>query len=273
MKVVDLAASVRFHVEAFGFEVAEVREQSVLLTAGGSEVGRLRLELLDNPSGAGDADTAPWDPGARLLGIYSRDLDVTVEGMRAAGGEPRDAVSYPYGSSTLSEMVGRGTDGVWWTAPLAVTGQHRPSPAFASDPDRTHSELHTVVLVVDDHDEALRFFTAGGLVTVFDGTMQGGQFEDLVGMPPGASLRLSFLGGEEHLPARWELMSFTGVSGVDRSASPLGIHEVRYRCQDVQRTRRALLDAGGTAPFDGAPDVVVGPVGVRIKLVEEGGGA
>ncbi|HEY8533119.1 MAG TPA: FAD-dependent oxidoreductase [Micromonospora sp.] len=262
----DVAAAVQFHRQAFGFEVLAGSVDSadgVLLGVPGSPSGRLRLV----PASA--APTTPpnvWDPGPRLLGIYSRDLDATVEAIAAAGGAPRTPVTYAYGGGSLSELVARGADGVWWTIPKAVAGAHRPSPALEGDAQRLHSELHTVVLVVDsqEHDAAVQFFTSAGMRAIFDGTMAGAEFEELVGMPPGAQLRLAFLVGPDAAPARLEIMSFTGVPVTPRTAEPVGITRIVFAADDPSATRQALLAAGAEDLGDG---VLRGPVGVEIALV------
>ncbi|MFD1824070.1 VOC family protein [Mumia zhuanghuii] len=257
----DLPAAVAFLRRAFGFEVVEETDGGALLAAAGAPAGRLRLVAQD----AVPQDAAAWDLGVRLLGIYSRDLEQTVEAIESAGGASRRPVSYPYGAATLSELVGYGRDGVWWTVPQAVTGAHRPSDAYAADPQRLHSELHSVVLVVDDHDDAVAFFEAGGLGTVFDGTMAGSEFEELVGMPAGAELRLTFMGGPEHRPARLEIMSFTGVAG-QRTDAGGGVQRIVYFCDDVAATREALIAAGAEQADDGT---LRGPAGLEIALVQE----
>jgi len=259
----DVAASARFHSAAFDLEVLGQDAGSTLLGVPGSTGGRLRLV----PAADRPADPTPpalWDPGARLLGIYSRDLPATAAAIAAAGGRPRNPVTYPYGTASLSELVAQGADGIWWTVPLAVDGAHRPSPALAADAARLHSELHTVVLVVDDHDAAVRFFVAGGLRVVFDGTMTGPDFEELVGMPAGAALRLAFLVGPDEAPARVEIMSFAGVTATDRGDDPVGIRRIVFAADDPAADRARLLAAGATE-LDGG--LLRGPAGVEIALV------
>lgn len=266
----DVAAAVAFHGEAFGLEplageaAADAADAAdgVLLGVPGVSGGRLRIVATE--AQAGEAP-AVWDLGARLLGIYSRDLERTVNTMGRAGGAPRTPVTYAYGASSLSELVGAGADGVWWTVPLAVAGAHRPSEAYDADAERLHSELHTVVLVVDDHDGARALFEAGGLTTAFDGVMSGPPFDELVGMPAEAGLRLAFLVGPEQGSARLELMSFTGVESTDRSQDPVGIQRLVFVVDDVQQSHAALVGAGAESL---APDLVRGPVGVEIQLVE-----
>jgi len=262
----DVAAAVRFHQEAFDLTVLDepVADGEALLGVPGAPGGRLRLTPV-GPADAGWEPPAVWDLGGRLLGIYSHDLDRTAAAMAAAGGAPRRPVSYPYGTATLSELVGRGPDGVWWTIPLAVPGAHRPSAAYAADPDRLHSELHSAVLVVAaaDHDAAVALFTAAGLTAAFDGTMAGAPFDGLVGMPAEASLRLTFLMGPAQEPARLEIMSFEGVPVRDRSTDRAGLRRLVFAADDPRASYDALVAAGATPV---TADVVRGPVGVEIQV-------
>ena len=280
----DVAGSARFCQEALGFEVLErsprgaglgapSAARSVLLAAAGSPSGRLRLVQGDPPTPLPlDSKDLPalWDLGPRLFGLYSRSLQATVAAVEAAGGTAGPIVAYPYGAGEMREIVARGPEGIWWTIPEAP-GSRQPSPALDADPSRLHSELHSTVLVVEDHDAALRFFAEGGGMTVlFDGPMAGELFERLVGMPPGAALRLSFLVGRGRGPARLEIMSFTGVSGADRRASPWGIRRLVVAADDPPATA-AALQAAGARPGP-APGVLVGPAEVEICLVGPPGG-
>lgn len=261
----DVAAAARFHQQAFGFTTLEgdAAGGEVLLGVPGTPGGRLRLVTATGGTDAPDPQV--WDLGPRLLGIYSHDLDATAALMAKAGGAPRTPVTYPYGTASLSELVGRGTDGVWWTIPKAVPGAHRPSAAYAAEPQRLHSELHSAVLVVDDHDAAKAFFEAGGLVTAFDGSMSGSPFDELVGMPAEASLRLAFMVGPDQQAARFEVMSFTGVATADRTGDSVGIRRLVFVADDPAGTVDALVAAGGEQLDE---DVVRGPVGVEIQVTE-----
>jgi len=260
----DVEASAGFHARAFGFEVVERDGAEVLMGAPGVETGRLRLA----PAAAEDAEEPRvWDIGPRLLGMYSRDLERSTRAIDEAGGRSREPVTYPYGSASLSEAVALGSDGVWWTLPKAGPG-HRPSPALESDPGRLHGELHTAVLVPADHEEALRFFTeAGGLQVAFDGEMSGEPFERMIGMPSGASLRLSFLVSADQAPARLEIMSFTGVEARDLSDRPLGLRRLVFAADDPDASAAALEASGGVRIGE---RVVRGPAGVEVELRRTG---
>lgn len=261
----DVPSSAAFCREVFDLDVlARHPGDAVVLGVAGSPAGRLRL--VPATPGRPPFRPAVWDVGPRLLGIYSRSPHETVARVRAHGGEAGDPVSYPYGTGVLTEALARGPDGLWWTVPSALDG-HRPSPALSADPLRTHSELHTAVLVVADHDAAVRFFVeGGGLLPLFDATMAGEPFERLTGMPAGADLRLSFLVGPGQAPARLELMSFRGVDAVDRQDAPLGLRRLAFAVADAGATRRSLLAAGAVAAGDG--EVLRGPAGIEIELVE-----
>lgn len=258
----DVQASVDFHTAAFDFDVIERTDDGVVLGVAGVGTGRLRL--VPAPAAARELpDPQVWDIGPRLLGMYSRDLAASIAGIDAAGGLARPSVTYPYGSATLTECVALGTDGVWWTMPQAGAA-HRPSPALEGDPRRRHGELHTAVIVAEDHDAAVDFFVrAGGLSVLFEGEMSGDPFDRMVGMPDGASLRLTFLVAADQAPARLEIMSFRNVTQADESRRQLGLRRLIFAADDVEATRAALIGAGGS-DVDGT--WLRGPAGVELAL-------
>jgi catechol 2,3-dioxygenase-like lactoylglutathione lyase family enzyme len=261
----DLAAAAAFNSAAFGLEVLERGDAQLVMGVPGSPGGRLRLV-----ERAADPTPPPklWDVGPRLLGIYSRDLDRTVAAVEAAGGRALPIASYPYGDVTMREVVVSDPDGLYWTIP-EVGGKHRPSPALDADGSRLHGELHSAVLVPSDHDAALALFTAGGLAVAFDGEFSGEPFVSMTGMPAGASLRLSFLTAADEAPARFELMSFRGAPGRDRSADGHGLRGVVFACEDATATREKLLGNGARVAADGT---LAGPNGLQIRLLDKPGG-
>lgn len=257
----NLDEAVAFHASALGFAEVEHGDGWALLAMAGAPSGRLRL--IEVPGAAPEPMPQVWDVGPRLLGIYSRDLAATSAGLIAGGGTCGSFVTYPYKDRTMTEVLGYGRDGVWWTVPQAIPGLHRPSDALTTS-DSVHSELHSAVLVVDDHGAALDFFLAGGMEIIFDGYMSGPTFRDL-GVPEGASMRLAFLTGPGHLPARLEIMSFVGAPRTDRSGDRLGLKKLVFACDDAEATRAALVDAGAQQLEDGE---LLGPVGIRLQLVD-----
>ncbi|MFG1943641.1 VOC family protein [Nonomuraea sp. NPDC048826] len=254
----DVGASATFHTKAFGLDLLELDGSKALLGVEGVGTGRIRLV-----QGTEAPDPKLWDIGPRLLGMYSRDLERTTRLIDEAGGRSREVVTYPYGAASLTEAVALGPDGVWWTLPQAGAG-HRPSPALEGDPGRLHGELHTAVIVPSDHDAALDFFTTGGgLKVLFDGEMSGPPFDRLTGMPADASLRLSFLVSADQAPARFEIMSFTGVDAADLSDRPLGLRRVVFAADDPAATAAALERHGGERLGE---LLLRGPAGLEIEL-------
>ena len=100
---------------------------------------------------------------------------------------------------------------------------------------------------------------------IFDGTMSGAEFEEFVGMPPGAELRLAFLVGPDEAPARLEIMSFKGVPATDAVDGPVpASRRIVFAADDPAATRQTLLAAGAE---DLGGGLLRGPAGVEIALV------
>lgn len=259
----DVDASSAFAAKAFGLAPIEVRDSSALLGVPGVATGRIRFELAKGDEGHPPPEL--WEIGPRLLGIYSRDLLETKRRVEAAGGQIGPITSYPYGTS-MQEAVVRGPGDLFWTVPQVTP--RRPSPALDADPDRLHGELHSAVINVDDLDAAVRFFVdAGGLVSLFDGMLQGEPFERMMGLPEGASLRIAFLSSIDQAPARLELMQFSGVPEAPLRHRSVGLARLSFVCpmSDQPPTRARLVDAGATMSDR---DRLRGPAGILIDLVE-----
>lgn len=259
----DVDASAAFAAKAFGLAPIEVRGSSSLLGVPGVATGRVRFE----PAKGDEGHPAPelWEIGPRLLGIYSRDLLETKRRVEAAGAQIGPITSYPYGTSMLEAVV-RGPGDLFWTVPQVIP--RRPSPALDADPDRLHGEIHSAVINVDDMDAAVRFFVdAGGLVSLFDGTLEGEPFERMMGLPEGASLRIAFLSSADQAPARLELMQFFDVPEAPLRRRPIGLTRLVFACPSSDRpeTRARLVEAGA---IKGEHHRLRGPAGIGIELVE-----
>jgi catechol 2,3-dioxygenase-like lactoylglutathione lyase family enzyme len=259
----DVAASVAFAAAVFGLAPVEALGPSALLGVPGVATGRVRFESA--PGDEGHQAPELWEIGPRLLGIYSRDLVETKRRVEAAGAQIGPITSYPYGTS-MQEAVVRGPGDLFWTVPQVTP--RRPSPALDADPHRLHGELHSAVINVDDMDGAVRFFAdAGGLVSLFDGTLKGEPFERMMGLPKGASLRIAFLSSTDQAPARLELMQFFDVPTAPLRHRSVGLTRLSFACpaSDQPSTRARLVDAGAARDQN---DRLRGPAGIVIELVE-----
>ena len=109
---------------------------------------------------------------------------------------------------------------------------------------------------------------AGGMTLLFDGEMSGEVFEEMTGMPKGASLRLAFLVGPDKAPARIELMSFSGIGEVDEPTTPPGgIESIQMRVDNVDKSAKSFVEHGFTVGREGPGAFVIGPSGLLIELI------
>jgi predicted enzyme related to lactoylglutathione lyase len=256
----DVKRAVDFHKQAFGLEVLEEEGPDVVMGALGVPYGQVRFvpaesdPLVEPPT--------PWEIGPRLLGIYSRDLEGTKAAVEAAGGRVGPIASYDIGKS-MSELVAYAPDDLLWTVPLTPSPR-RPSPALDGDPNRPHSELHSAVVNVDDIDAALGLFArAGGMKVLFHGPFSGEFIERLIGLPPGASLRIAVLSGQDERPARLELMQFFDVTGGERRERSVGLRRIRFDVEGAERVASELVEAGAVRV---GPTLLEGPGGIEIAL-------
>lgn len=262
--VVDIEASAKFYIGAFDLQMLVNDGDSVLLGVLNSPSGKIRLREVRAREGV-----APqvWDLGPRLLGLYSRDLTSTLKRIEEAGGKPRPLVSYPYGGGEMREAIALGSDHVWWTLPeVGGDGPRQPSPALEQSSARQHGELHTVVLVVEDVDQAINFFRdIGGMTMLFDGVMQGEVFEEMIGFPSGASLRIAFLVGPDRAPARIEFMSFEGVERSESRKTNIGIRRIVMNTSHLAETLGKFIELEYRIISE---NVIEGPAGIEVELRE-----
>jgi predicted enzyme related to lactoylglutathione lyase len=264
--VVDIEASAKFYIGAFDLHMLANESDSILLGVLNSPSGKIRLREVRAREGI-----APqvWDLGPRLLGMYSRDLTSTLKRIEEAGGKPRPLVSYPYGGGEMREAIALGSDHVWWTLPeVGSDGPRQPAPALEQNSTRQHGELHTVVVVVEDVDQAIAFFRdAGGMTLLFDGVMQGEVFEEMIGFPSGASLRIAFLAGPDKAPARVEIMSFDGVDRSENIKENIGIRRIVMNTSNLAETLAKFVELECRIISE---NVIEGPAGIEVELRESG---
>jgi len=255
----NVTRAVEFHQRAFGLEV--LREEGADVVIGVRDVPFGRVRFVPAASDPPVASPTPWEIGPRLLGIYSRDLVRTRAAVEAAGGRAGPIASYAIGK-LMQECVAHAPDDLMWTIPHTLT--RRPSPAFDADPTRLHSELHSAVITVDDLDAALAVFAgAGGMRVLFQGPLGGETIERLIGLPPGASLRVAVLSGQDERPARLELMQFLDVPGGQRRERAVGLRRIRYDVTAPERVAAELAQAGATRVV---ATLLTGPAGIEIEL-------
>jgi catechol 2,3-dioxygenase-like lactoylglutathione lyase family enzyme len=233
----DLAATAAF-LEAFGFEPAaeagtlatdqagalyglDRETEQVLLGVPGVRAGRLRLVATPHA----DATHDPYALGGHALDIYTSDLEASLAVAEAAGALSTSPVArIELGPLVMRQAMVRGPDGL----PLVLVEANRRRPTVLdADPDRLHSEAHSIVWAVADVDAAARPLEQAGLPRALDVPITDPEVAKVLGVPPErAHIRMALLGDPDGPAPRMELLAFadppTGPAG---SGSPPGARE------------------------------------------------
>jgi catechol 2,3-dioxygenase-like lactoylglutathione lyase family enzyme len=270
----DLPRSVDFYRRGIGWEVLEDAGDGVVMGVPGTETGKIRLVRA-----AADSNLpAPeiWEIGPRLLGIYASDLARSQEQIRAAGGWSGPIIGYdleghqaarlykPGGPAYPVEILARSTDADDLILTIPGYPERYPTPALEREPDRTHSELHSGVVVVEDVDQALAVFhEAGGMELILDVVVGGPEVEELCTLPPGGSLRIGFVAGEGRAPGRIELLQFYGCPPAPYRNRPVGLRRLAFVVADPDGMADRLAAAGAEKL---GPGLLRGPGHIEIEL-------
>lgn len=173
-----------------------------LLSTPGAEQGWVRLVATSH----GARSHGPYDPRPVAIDLYTRDIHRSLEISRRAGAHLGELVEYELGPLAIKEVEVVGPDHL--VVVFIQVNQLRPS-VLDHDPDRLHSEVHSVVLAVADADIALPFWTDAALTTLIDDKIEGPLISKLMDLPrPNVPIRFILLCDEASRPARLELLEF-----------------------------------------------------------------
>jgi catechol 2,3-dioxygenase-like lactoylglutathione lyase family enzyme len=263
----DVERQARFCSEAFQLEPVQRAAGAVVLGVPGGECGRLRLVATAADPGLPAPDV--WETGLRVLGIYTRDVPRTERLAAAAGGATKPFMRFEIPSiGGYTEGSVRGPDDLIWFYPRPA--RPLPSPAFAADGERLHSELHYVAITLPDVAPALEFFAgAGGMTVVMDQETTEDWACDLIGLPHGTHMRMACLAGSDLAPTRLMLTAFSNTTRATTDpARTVGIRRITFAA-DPAALQDRLVRAGAIAIGDG---LLRGPAGVEIELRRPAGG-
>ena len=190
-----------------------------VLSVPGSASGRLRLVGTDL---AAD-EYSQYAPRVEALDLYTRDMAASLELIERAGfKQVGPAADFPFGPLRLQQVAVRGPDQVML---VLVDINHRLPSVLddASGPaaDLLHSELHSVVCVVDDLDAATGFFTDAGLELRATFPLAEPAVPAFMGLPRPSTMRMSVLGNAGSAPPRFELLQFDDEPAPPRPSLPL----------------------------------------------------
>jgi catechol 2,3-dioxygenase-like lactoylglutathione lyase family enzyme len=260
----DLARATAFY-EAFGFEVlrrgsidadvaavlygidAELDE--AVLGVAGATGGMLRIVATPLP-GRGHV---PFARGGHALDLYTTDIARSIAIAEQQGAVHGPVADYPFGPVHLTQAQAMAPDDV---ALVFVGINHRLPSALDLDPQRVHSDLHSLVACVADIDAETAFW-----IDVVQLEQQSAfpidvpAVSEFMMLPRHAPVRMSVLRGPGATPPRFELMQFTDAEGPELPDHPLlpGSIACGLRVDDFDATL-ARLSAGG-AEVDGVVTV------------------
>ena len=218
----------------------------------------------------------PWDRGPHAIDLYTSDIGRSLDVSSAAGARIGGRLSYAYGALSMEEGKTVGPDN---TVLVFVNISKRRPSLLDSSPTRLHSEVHSVVNIVADVDEAGALWTgAAGLQKLADAVIDTPGLADLMDLPKPVAARMGLYCDRAVAPIRLELLSFVGLDAADEGADiatwPLrpGLPQCVWAVPSVAEAAVAL--AAGGATVAAAVDTPAGPAcsglapgGIRFELV------
>lgn len=215
-------------------------------------------------------DRSPFDRGAHALDLYTRDMDQSIATVRAAGGSCGPVGCYHTGPLQIAEVKAAGPDGL--PIVFIATGQRRSS-VLDDHPERLHSEVHSIVWVVDDVEKARRMWESeAGLSPLIDLELADPAVAQFMGLDdPQTRLRLVMECDAAVHPARLELLTFPDHAGPRPPVHPLaaGAFLPGFTAADVAAARAALRSAD-FGPVTPAGVFGTGPQGMAFVVRPSG---
>ena len=263
--VSDLAASIAFYT-AYGFEVVarnrleadvatalyglDSATDEVVLGVPGAATGRLRLVHTPLPL----PDRGHFHRGGHALDIYTSDMEASTALARELGVVVGPTADYVFGPVSLQQAQAMAPDEV----PFVFVGIDRRLPSILdAQPERAHSELHSVVGCVDGIDAETAFWKdVVGLELRSQFPIDVPAVSEFMMLPRHVPIRMSVMSGAAANPPRFELLEFSDAEGITVSGRPLlpGCLVVGLRVPHVLAAVEAMAHAGATTyPAVSAP--------------------
>jgi catechol 2,3-dioxygenase-like lactoylglutathione lyase family enzyme len=241
-----------------------------LLVAGDAPGGLLRLVATPTPAPA----SGPYACGPMAIDLYTTDIERSLALAGQAGARCGPIGRYAAGPTPIAEARAVGPDGL---AVVFIQIEPRRPSLLDRQPNRLHSEVHSIVWAVPDVDEAAAPWRAAGLQTLADLTLTDPVVGEFLELPrPDAPLRLQLLCDEAATPSRLEVLAFledgdAAVGG--ETATRAGLHAAGFIVDDLVAAAAALPGVVISDPVDthgvlGPAHAVAGtaPGGVRFEL-------
>jgi hypothetical protein len=243
----------------------------ITLAVPGAKAGRIRIVATDQS----EVTVGPWDRGPFAVDLYTRDMDRSLADAVDAGAVHKGRMIYEFGTMRLEEGKTTGPDGVRL---VFISNSTRRPSILDDDPDRLHSEVHSIVNIVDSVDTfSAAWHGSAGLTVLGDAVIASPGLADLMELPKVVSARMGLYCDEAVTPIRYEALEFVGLASDDpseltpqwplRPGLPLGVFVV-----DHFDAVLLALDEGGFAMEGDVVDngvrsaMGVDPCGIRFEI-------
>lgn len=236
----------------------------ITLTVPGASAGGIRIVATDQP----EVTVGSWDRGPFAVDLYTRDMDRSLDMAVEAGAVHRGRMVYEFGIMRLEEGKTTGPDGVRL---VFISNSTRRPSVLDSDPGRLHSEVHSIVNIVDSVDAfSAGWHTGAGLTVLGDAVISSPGLADLMELPKVVSARMGLYCDSGVAPIRYEALEFIGLAADDvselvpqwplRPGQPLGVFVV----DDFDVALLALDENGFAMEGDVREDSVRSAMGVDV---------
>jgi catechol 2,3-dioxygenase-like lactoylglutathione lyase family enzyme len=261
----DLEAAAAFY-GAFGFDVLRRGEvaadaasalyglteptKEIVLGVPGATGGMIRLVATPLARPTHDA----FSRGGHALDLYTTDIEASVALAKAQGAVVGPVADYTFGPVHLTQAQAMAPDEV----PLVFVGiDHRLPSVLDAQPDRLHSDLHSLVASVDGIDAETAFWTDAVQLDMQSAfPIDVPAVSDFMMLPRHVPVRMSVLRGPAAAPPRFELLEFQGAEGPYHPGRPLvpGSIAAGLRVANLSAVLDRLVSAGAEAgPMTIAP--------------------
>ncbi len=235
--------------------------EALRLAAPGTTRGH--VELVATPHPARGADI--FDCGPLALDLYTTDLDADHAAAVGDGLEVGPIGTLELGPLVMRQAAFTAPDG--WRLVLVEANRRRPS-LLDAEPDRRHSEVHSLLWTVPEVATAKVPFERAGLTEAHVFPIAHPELARILSLPsPDVELRMDLLVDEAEHPVRVELVEFPGRPGAppaDRRDRTLraGIHALAFAADGLAAPPHSdVVEVAGEAVAVGTTDA-----GVRYEL-------
>jgi len=209
----------------------ELRDRT--LAVPGAEHGWVRLIETSEETPTGGA----YDSRPIAIDLYTRDFDRSVAMAQEIGAHLLDPVEYALGDLKIREIESVWADDL--TVVFLEVNVRRPS-VLDHDPERLHSEIHSIVWTVPSIETEMGLFRdSAGLQVLVDAEIRGPIISQLMGLPrPEVPVRFTLYCDDDVAPARLELIEFLEDEGEPRPTWPLrpGLHAAGFAVDSIEST-------------------------------------